>query len=67
MVFSLKTRNFTSLFTYVLLGYPVPVETNLLKVSENLVREMKVCLPWAVRIFIAVGLADMIPEFWRKF
>ena len=41
-MFSLKTRNFTSLLTYVILDYPVPVETDLLKVSENLFREMKI-------------------------
>ena len=52
MVFSLKTRNFTSLLTYVFLDYPVPVETDLLKVTENLLRETESSPPIiAIRIF----------------
>ena len=51
MVFSLKTRNFTSLLTYVFLDYPVPVETDLLKVTENLLSETESSPPIiAIRI-----------------
>ena len=34
-----------SLLTYVILDYPVPVETDVLKVSDNLFSEIKVRLP----------------------
>ena len=45
MEFSLKTRNFKSLLTHLIPDYPVPVETDLLKVKENLHSEIKVRPP----------------------